>query len=67
MSVEAGRTLTDTAASQCPRCTGLPGAREYKFDVDGSILGVMNRVCDHRPAAEGEMLLKAKKVPLTAV
>lgn len=63
--VEAGRTLTENAESPCARCFGL--GRECKFDIDGTVLGVTPTPCDHRPAAEGELLFKAEKTSLREV
>jgi hypothetical protein len=54
--VDAGRTLAGNAASLCPRCHG--NGREYKFDIDGKILGVVGP-CDHRELSEEEQVLFA--------
>jgi hypothetical protein len=55
--VDAGRTLSGNAESQCPRCFGT--GLENRFDIDGKIIGVITgRACDHRPFEEGELMFK---------
>lgn len=47
-AVELGRTLTDSAKSQCERCFGT--GQENFFDIDGRIIGA-GRIgeCEHKP------------------
>lgn len=53
--IEAGRTLPDTAASQCARCLGT--GIENVYDIDGRVIGSKaGRQCEHAPIVEGEGL-----------
>lgn len=51
--IDAGRTLTENAASQCPRCHGTD--MEALYGASGYQLGV-RKGCDHRAVEEGEGL-----------
>ena len=53
--IDSGRSLTSNVQSRCQRCFGTN--MEHAFDADGNNLGIIQgKVCDHRPAAEGEKL-----------
>lgn len=51
--IDAGRTLPETAMSQCDRCLGCGSGMERIYDEQGNYLGV-KKGCDHRPIVEGE-------------
>lgn len=45
--INAGRTLTANAASQCPKCFG--SGKEFLFDEKGRTQGIVGK-CDHQGA-----------------
>ncbi len=64
--IDSGRTLPSNAQSRCGRCFGT--GMEHKFDADGHNLGIIHgKECDHRPAAEGELLFPRSETKLKAV
>jgi hypothetical protein len=59
--IDAGRTLSGNAETQCPRCFGT--GQENRFDIDGKIIGVIvGRQCDHRPLEAGEPMFKTTPI-----
>lgn len=58
--IEAGRTLSGNAGSQCPRCSGT--GLETVYDIDGKSLGVRaGRQCQHEPLKAGEWLFAQRE------